>query len=261
MGRPTYDGSAFANDQEPTTNEGISYTDALFMLDFSRFRFISFDCYGTLIDWETGILSALRPICEKHSIELSDADLLQLYGELEAEAQAGEYKPYREILGKVVEGIGNRCGFEARSAERDSLPDSLASWRPFPDTVDSLRELHSKFKLAIISNIDDDLFAVSARQLKINFDHVITAFQTRAYKPSPTIFRLAQERLGISTQEWLHAGQSIYHDVIPAKSLGIATVWVNRPSKRPGVGAVRRASGDPDQEVRSMKDLAQIALK
>jgi len=230
-------------------------------MDLSRFRFISFDCFGTLIDWETGILGALQPMLKKHLVNVSDADLLQMYGELEAEAEAGEYKTYRQVLRDVVAGIGKRFGFAATSAEQDSLPDSLAWWRPFPDTVDALRELHSKFKLAIISNIDDELFAASARQLKINFDHVITAFQARAYKPSPTIFRLAQERLGISTQEWLHAGQSIYHDVIPAKSLGISTVWVNRPSKRPGVGAVRRATGDPHLEVRSMEDLAQIALK
>jgi 2-haloacid dehalogenase len=231
------------------------------MLDFSRFRFISFDCYGTLIDWETGILSALRPVLDKHSINLPDADLLQLYGELEAEAEAGEYKLYRDVLRDVGAGIGKRLGFEATSAERNSLPDSVSSWRPFPDTVNALRDLSSKFKLAIISNIDDDLFAASARQLGTNFDHVITAFQARAYKPSPTIFRLAQERLGISTQEWLHAGQSIYHDVIPAKSLGLSTVWVNRPSKRPGVGAVRQAIGVSDREVSSLRELAGIALK
>ena len=227
-------------------------------MDFSRFEFISFDCYGTLIDWETGILSALRPILQKHSMELSDADLLQLYGELEAEAEAGEYKPYRKVLRDVVAGIGKRFGFQVTSAEQDSLPDSVASWRPFPDTIEALRTLHSRFKLAIISNIDDDLFAASARQLETNFDHVITAFQARAYKPSPSIFRLAQERLGISTQEWLHAGQSIYHDVIPAKSLGISTVWVNRPSKRPGAGAARQASGVPDLEVANMMGVADL---
>ena len=230
------------------------------MLDFSRFKFISFDCYGTLINWETGILGALRPVLRKHSIEVPDADLVQLYGELEAEAEAGEYKPYREVLSAVVAGIGKRFGFEATSSEQGLLPDSVSSWRPFPDTVEALRQLHSKFKLAIISNIDDDLFATSARQLDTGFNHVITAFQAHAYKPSPTIFRLAQERLGISTHEWLHAGQSNYHDVVPAKSLGISTVWVNRPSHRPGVGAVRRAIGDPDLEVTSLAELADAAL-
>ncbi len=230
------------------------------MLDFSRFQFITFDCYGTLIDWETGILSALQPLLQKHSVNLNDADLLQLYGEFEAEAEAEEFKPYRDVLQEVVMGIAKRFGFEPTQAEKDSLPDSVSAWPPFPDSAEALRELHSKFKLAIISNIDDHMFAASARQLKINFDHVITAFQARAYKPSPTIFRLAQERLGICANEWLHAGQSIYHDVIPAKSLGMSSVWVNRASKRPRVGAVRQASGVPDLEVTSLWELAEIAM-
>jgi 2-haloacid dehalogenase len=233
------------------------------MLDFSRFKFISFDCYGTLIDWETGILSALRPLLEKHRSQLADAELLQLYGEFEAQAEAGEYRSYREVLREVVRGVGQQLGFAASAAEQDSLPDSIATWKPFPDTVNALKKLHSRFQIAIVSNIDDDLFAASARLLGIDFDQVITASQAGAYKPSPTIFRLAQQKLGISTQEWLHSGQSIYHDVIPAKSLGIATAWVNRPSLRPGVGAgaVRQASGTPDVEVRSMEELAQIAAK
>jgi 2-haloacid dehalogenase len=230
------------------------------MLDFSRFKFITFDCYGTLIDWETGILSALRPLLQQHGAELGDSELLQLYGDLEAQGESGEYHSYRDVLREVVRGFGQRFGFAASPAEQDSLPDSVAAWKPFPDTMNALRKLHSRFQLAIISNIDDDLFAASARQLGIDFDEVITAAQASAYKPSPTIFRLAQQKLGISTQEWLHAGQSIYHDVIPASSLGISTVWVNRPSVRPGVGAVRQASGTPDLEVRSLEELAQIAL-
>jgi 2-haloacid dehalogenase len=230
------------------------------MLDFSRFKFISFDCYGTLIDWESGILSALRPLLQQHGAELSDAELLELYGELEAASESGEYRSYRDVLREVVRGFGQRLGFAASAGEQDSLPDSIATWKPFPETVNALRKLHSRFKLAIISNIDDDLFAASARQLGIDFDEIITAAQASAYKPSPTIFRLAQQKLGVSTQEWLHAGQSIYHDVIPAKPLGIATVWVNRPSVRPGVGAVRQASGTPDIEVHSLEELAEVVL-
>jgi 2-haloacid dehalogenase len=231
------------------------------MLDFSRFKFIAFDCYGTLIDWESGILSALRPLLLQHGAEIGDSELLQLYGELEAQAESGEYRSYRDVLREVVRGLGKRLGFAASAAEQDSLPDSIAAWKPFPDTVNALKKLHSRFQLAIISNIDDDLFAASARQLGIDFDEVITAAQAGAYKPSPTIFRMAQQKLGISTQEWLHAGQSIYHDVIPARSLGIATVWVNRPSLRPGVGAVRQALGTPDLEVHSLEELAEIATK
>jgi 2-haloacid dehalogenase len=231
------------------------------MLDFSRFKFITFDCYGTLIDWETGILSCLRPLLEKRGAQLSDDELLRLYGELEAAAEAGEYHSYRDVLREVVRGFGQRLGFEASALEQDSLPSSIATWMPFPDTVNALKRLHSRFQLAIISNIDDDLFAASARQLGVEFDQVITAAQAGAYKPSPTIFRLAQQKLGVSTREWLHAGQSMYHDVIPASSLGISTVWVSRPSLRPGVGAVRSASGTPDVEVHSLEELAEIAAE
>jgi 2-haloacid dehalogenase len=135
----------------------------------------------------------------------------------------------------------------------------MSDWAPFPDTVAALLRLKTKFKLGIISNVDDDLFSATAPHLETNFDYVTTAAHARAYKPSLEIFRFAQERMGVPSENWLHAGQSIYHDVIPAKSLGISTVWVNRPSIRPGAGAARQASAKPDLEVRSLAELAQLA--
>jgi 2-haloacid dehalogenase len=229
-------------------------------LDFSRFRVITFDCYGTLIDWETGILGALRPILMAHGASIDDAEILRLYSELEAEAESSRYQPYREILREVVRGFGVRLGFRASEDEQQLLPNSLANWKPFPDTVAALRQLKTRFKLGILSNIDDDLFAASARRLEIEFDWVTTAGQARAYKPSLEIFRLAQKKMGISPEHWLHAGQSIYHDVIPARSLGTATAWVNRPSPRPGAGAAKEASATPDVEVHSVAELAQLAI-
>jgi 2-haloacid dehalogenase len=229
-------------------------------LDFSRFRVITFDCYGTLINWETGILGALRPILMAHGASIDDAEILRLYSELEAEAESSRYQPYREILREVVRGFGVRLGFRASEEEQQSLPNSLADWKPFPDTVAALRQLKTRFKLGILSNIDDDLFAASARRLEIEFDWVTTAGQARAYKPSLEIFRLAQKKMGISPEHWLHAGQSIYHDVIPARSLGTATAWVNRPSPRPGAGAAKEASATPDVEVHSVAELAQLAI-
>lgn len=229
-------------------------------LDFSRFRVITFDCYGTLIDWETGILGAIRPVLTAHGAALTDPEILRLYGELEAEAESSRYQPYREILREVVRGFGARLGFHASEEEQQSLPNSLANWKPFPDTVAALRRLKSHLKLGIISNVDDDLFAASARHLEVKFDFVTTAGQARAYKPSQEIFRLAQGKMGISPEHWLHAGQSIYHDVIPAKALGIPTAWVNRPSLRPGVGAVKQASSEPDVTVSSLAELAQLVV-
>lgn len=231
------------------------------MLDFSRFKFLTFDCYGTLIDWETGILSVLTPMLRKHGVDVSDSEVLRIYGDLESEAESGTFRSYREVLREVVRGLGKAFRFEPSPEEQDSLPDSIPDWRPFPDTVNALQRLRSQFKLAIISNIDDDLFGASARRLQVKFDDVITASQAAAYKPSPTIFRLAQQRLGISTREWLHAAQSLYHDVVPARSQGIVTVWVNRPSRRQGMGAVKAASATADLEVQSLQELAEAAAR
>ena len=230
------------------------------MLDFTQFQLLSFDCYGTLIDWESGIFSALRPILAAHGKSISDHELLNVYSELESEAEQGEYRCYREVLQSVVRGFGARLGFKPSEAQTHSLPDSVPNWRPFPDTIEALRRLQARYQLAIISNVDDDLFAATARRLEVAFDHVITAQQARAYKPSSPIFALAQQRTGVMPARWLHVGQSIYHDVIPARALGIATAWVNRPSPRPGAGAAKAASGQPDLEVPDLKTLAQMAL-
>ncbi len=229
------------------------------MLDFSGYSVITFDCYGTLIDWETGILGAIRPILSSHGAALTDPEILRLYGELEADAEASDYRPYREVLCDVVRGFGTRLGFHATEEQQRSLPDSMSDWAPFPDTVAALRRLKTKFKLGIISNVDDDLFSATAPHLETNFDYVTTAAQAHAYKPSLEIFQLARKRMGVAPENWLHAGQSIYHDVTPAKSLGISTVWVNRPSLRPGAGAARQASAKPDIEIGSLAELAQLA--
>lgn len=226
------------------------------MLDFSQYRVVSFDCYGTLIDWETGIFSALRPVLAAHGKGISDTELLNLYSELESEAEQGEFHSYRKVLESVVRGFGERLGFKPSEAQARSLPDSLAGWRPFPDTVAALQKLKARYQLAIISNVDDDLFAATARHLEVPFDHLITAQQARAYKPSMRMFNLAQQRIGVAPTQWLHAAQSVYHDVIPARSLGITTVWVNRPSPRPGAGAAKAAAGQPDLEVPDLKTLA-----
>jgi len=229
------------------------------MLDFTRFKVLTFDCYGTMIDWETGIFSALRPILAAHRKSIPDSDLLQLYSELEASAEQGEFLCYRDVLQSVVRGFGEHLGFAPTADEVHSLPESLANWQPFPDTVEALRKLKGRYQLAVISNVDDDLFAATAPKLGVGFDHVITAQQAGRYKPCMRIFKLAEERMGVSLDQWLHVGQSIYHDVIPAQSLGIATVWVNRPSPRPGAGAAKAAAGKPDLEVPNLRALAELA--
>lgn len=231
------------------------------MLDFSRFEILTFDCYGTLVNWEEGILRVLRSILSAHHKQVDDATILKLYGDFEQRLEDGEFRPYREVLRLVVHEFGNELGFKPAAEDEASLPDSLSTWKPWPDTVAALRKLKSKFRLAILSNVDDDLFAATNPQLSVEFDEIITAQQARAYKPSPKIFELALTRIGAPTERVLHVGQSIFHDVIPAQSLGLSAVWVNRPSARPGVGAVRAAAGRPDLTVSSLEELASAATR
>ena len=164
------------------------------MLDLTRFKVLTFDCYGTMIDWESGIFSALRPILAAHGKMLSDSALLALYAELELAAEQGEYLRYRDVLQSVVRGFGERLGFSPTDAEVRSLPESVAAWQPFPDTVEALRKLKGRYQLAVMSNIDDDLFAATASKLEVAFSNVITAQQAGCYKPCMKIFKLAEQR-------------------------------------------------------------------
>jgi 2-haloacid dehalogenase len=230
------------------------------MLEFSRYEVLTFDCYGTLIDWESGILSALHRILSAHGKVIEDATILKLYGDFEQRSEEGEFHPYRSVLESVVRRFGAQLGFNPTDAEARSLPDSLPTWKPWPDTVAALQLLKSRFRLAILSNVDDDLFALTRPQLGVNFDEVITAQQAQAYKPSLEIFELALSRINSPAHRVLHVGQSVYHDVIPAQALGLATVWVNRPSARPGVGAVKSAEAKPDLIVSSLAELAAAAV-
>lgn len=222
---------------------------------------LTFDCYGTLINWEPGILGTLEPILSAHAKALPAAEILELYGEFEAEAEAGPYQNYRDVLATVTRKFGERLSFAPTSKQQRALADGLPNWRPWPDTQDALRTLQSKFRLAVISNIDDDLFDQTREVLDIDFAHVITAQRARCYKPGLEIFERAIEAIGIPAARMLHVGQSLYHDVRPAQTLGIPTVWVNRPSARKNVGAVRPGNAVPDLEVSDLKSLATILLR
>lgn len=224
-------------------------------MDFHRFKAITFDCYGTLIDWESGLLAAIRPILRAHGARLSDEEILKLYSELEPKAQA-PYRPYREVLSQVAREFGQRLGFSLSQQEAESLPGSLKNWLPFADTNAALAKLKTKYRLAIISNTDDDLFAATSKHFNIKFDEVVTAEQAQAYKPSPAPFHLALQRLGLAQDQLLHAGQSIHHDVLPAQSLGLTTVLV----KRRGFGATKPTEGVPDLTVPDMQTLAELAV-
>jgi 2-haloacid dehalogenase len=252
------------NAQCPIPNAQLPIPRQRIMLELNQFEAISFDCYGTLIDWERGILPALKKLLSNREIDFSDDGTLELFAEFESELEneQRDYIRYREVLQQLVQKIGQRFNFEPTETESGTeincLVDSLKNWQPFPDTVAALAALKQKYKLAVISNIDDDLFASTAKHLKVEFDWVITAEKVRSYKPSTRNFEIALETMGIAPEKLLHVAQSLYHDIVPAASMGISTVWVNRRQDKTGFGATLPASGKPDLEVPDLKTLVEI---
>ena len=225
------------------------------MLDFRSYRVLSFDCYGTLIDWEGGILTSLNPLLARHGVSASDGELLKLYGELEREGQGHQpFLTYRKVLSRIVAGLGDRLGFRPTVEELGILADSMQRWRPFSDTVSALRSLKKQAKLAIISNVDRDLFEASSSMLGVDFDWVVTSEDVGEYKPSLRNFRTALGRMGVAKGKVLHVAQSLYHDVEPARALGLSTVWVNRSGAR----STPLRDVKPDVEVADLGELVEL---
>ena len=227
------------------------------VLNLKKFNVLTFDCYGTLIDWESGILNALARLREEARLPETDDELLEHFALIESSAQQGEYKPYREILREVMLNMAGHFQVTLEKYGEDTLVSSLMYWKPFPDTVEALKYLKEHYKLAVISNIDDDLFAHSARHLGVRFDWAITAQQVQSYKPSLNNFERAVEIIGFPREEILHVAQSLYHDITPANELGLANVWVNRRHNVKGSGATYPADAVPTLEV---PDLATLAM-
>jgi 2-haloacid dehalogenase len=226
-------------------------------MNFDQFTHLTFDCYGTLIDWERGILAALTPLIERRGLPVDPAQLLRLYAKYEAEQEAGPYKSYRDVLRGVMDGIADEFSFAPSEDERNALPDSVGYWPAFPDSAEALKILKTRYKLVILSNIDDAMFAQSNRHLEVEFDEIITAQQVGSYKPSRRNFQVALERLGVPRTQILHVAQSLFHDHVPAKELGFTTLWVNRPSILPGTGVSLPVEVTPDLEVADMQSLVR----
>ena len=228
------------------------------MLDLRQFDVITFDCYGTLIDWERGMLDALRRVREHAGRRITDRQLLEAYATIEGRLEAGSYARYRDVLRGVMRELAQVLEVPPRHVDLDALAGSLPDWPPFPDTVESLTRLKRHKKLGIISNTDRDLFAGTATHLEVPFDWVITAEDVESYKPSHRNFERALATMGIPKERVLHAAQSRFHDIAPARALGIACVWVNRRHGQDGEGATTPSLAEPDFEVHDLKSLADL---
>ncbi len=229
-------------------------------LDFDAFDVLTFDCYGTLIDWEAGILAALRAPMAAHGVEAPDEALLEAFGRHESKVEAGPYRRYRDVLGEVLSSMLRHRGEAPTPGEVAAFGGSVADWPAFPDSSAALARLHERFKLGVITNCDDDLFAASEARLGTKFDWVVTAQQAKRYKPNPRGFELMFERVGLPPARILHVAQSLFHDHVPAKRLGLSTVWVDRRGDRPGSGATPPADATPDLRVPDMASLAALAV-
>ena len=224
-------------------------------LDFRSFDALTFDCYGTLIDWEAGILAALRP----HVSGVADEPLLEAFARHEAALEAGPYLRYADVLAGCLRGLGEELGFTTTEAEQAAFGRSVADWPAFADSPAALARLKQRFKLGVITNCDDDLFAASNARLGVEFDWIITAEQARGYKPRTENFAFAFERIDVPRERILHVAQSLFHDHVPAKALGMTTVWIDRRAGREGGGATPPAAAVPDLTFADLAGFADAA--
>ncbi|MCZ6641511.1 MAG: HAD-IA family hydrolase [Gammaproteobacteria bacterium] len=217
-------------------------------LQAANYKTLTFDCYGTLIDWEKGILGYLQPLLKSYDVNVIDSWVLEFFAETEPEVQA-DGGSYRSILTQVFERFADRLGFTPNEDTLAGFANSMEHWHPYADTIPALKRLGAHFQLAIISNVDDDLFAYSAKHLEVPFDHVITAQQVGTYKPDQAMFLEALKRVEAPV---LHVAQSCFHDIIPATELGLHTVWIERP----GASAARGIEAQPTWTFATLGDFA-----
>ncbi len=232
----------------------------------TRFRALTFDCYGTLIDWEAGIITAMRPFLIAHGHAATDGDILARFAAAETiHQQRMPSAPYPEILAHCFLDIATGLELPRDEAAAQTFGASVADWPPFPDSIDALRYLKQHFLLTVVSNVDRGSFAASHAQLGEPFDLIVTAADVGAYKPDPKPFQQALELLdarGITATEIAHVAQSLFHDHVPAKRLGLKTVWIDRQGggtgERRGGGATPSAADAPTPDLR-LPDLAALA--
>ncbi len=231
-------------------------------LDLTSFKALSFDCYGTLIDWEAGITAVLAPWAREQGLRLTDEDLLLAYADSEATVERETPAAlYPTILATAFGRTGDRLGRSVSDEWAQRLGNSVPFWPAFPDSADALARLAKHFRLIILSNVHRDGFAGSNQRLQGDFAAVITAQDVGAYKPAENHFRAldtALSELGVDRSGLLHVAQSLFHDHVPAKREGLLSVWINRRHDRPGWGATPEPSDEwtYDLEFTSMKDFA-----
>lgn len=213
---------------------------------------LTFDCYGTLIDWESGIRRVVIELAEEHGVVEQIEGILVDWESIQFEMIAGEYRPYREILQASLDETFYRYCVTLRSDEADRLGDEMGHWEPFPDVPEALARLGQRYKLAVLSNVDDDTLAQSVKRMGGDFDELITAEQVRSYKPQTAHFEEALRRFGTPAERFLHCAFGFKYDQRPALDSGMLTAWVKRD------GWIRDDDVEPTYEVDTVAELAEL---
>jgi 2-haloacid dehalogenase/putative hydrolase of the HAD superfamily len=213
---------------------------------------VTFDVYGTLIDWETGIYDAFAKEAGRDGVEIERAVLMPLFHEISREIEAGSYELYAEVLRRTAIEIAKRLDWPLEPSRSGFLPDSVQQWKPFRETTPQLQKLAKKYKLGLLSNIDDKLLGQTRRHIPIDFDLVVTAQQVRSYKPEPAHFTECARRIG-GKRGWVHVASSHYHDVVPCVKQRVPVVWVNRSKE-----TLDSSQKKPTAEVPNLREAAKL---
>jgi 2-haloacid dehalogenase len=215
-------------------------------------EWVTFDVYGTLIDWETGAYDAFSNEADRDGFTIDRDDLIQRFIEIQKEIQAGSYELYAEVLRRTAVRIAKDLGWPLEPSRAGFLPDSVARWEPFRETNAQLDRFAKKFQIGLVSNIDDKLLGLTRRHFRTDFDLVVTAQQVRSYKPDPAHFTECQRRIG-GKRGWVHVAASYYYDVEPCIAKRVPVVWVNRHKEKldPGQKA-------PTAEVPNLREAAKL---
>jgi 2-haloacid dehalogenase len=214
--------------------------------------FVTFDVYGTLIDWETGIYDAFAAEAARDDFEIDRAVLMPLFHEISREIEGGSYELYAEVLRRTAIEIAKRIGWSLEPSRSGFLPDSVQRWVPFRETNAQLAKLAKKYRLGLLSNIDDKLLGQTRRHIPIDFDLVVTAQQVRSYKPEPAHFTECARRIG-GKRGWVHVSASYYHDVAPCIKQRVPVIWVNRTKE-----TLEASQKKPTAEVPNLKEAAKL---
>jgi len=215
-------------------------------------KFVTFDVYGSLIDWEKGVYDAFKKEADRDGFTIERDELMRLFHEIQREIQGGSYELYAEVLRRTAVRISKELGWPLEPSRSGFLPDSVERWMPFKETNAQLDRFAKKYDIGLVSNIDDKLLGLTRRHFRADFDLVVTAQQVRSYKPEPAHFTEAERRMG-TKRGWVHVGSSYYHDIEPCLKKRVPVVWVNRRKEK-----LESSQKAPTAEVPNLREAAKL---